>query len=143
MNNKLILRNEDFGGVYFNQLTGRMVMVDREGFLTLLKYLKKENLNGEEELFSKFFFRSNFPKEVELRINPTITAQPPYSVLVTKTPVLIDLSLNNYCNLNCSYNLCSLVIITLSLLSLYSLDSECHNRTRHKKSLRTIYPYIS
>ena len=103
MNNKLILRNEDFGGVYFNQLTGRMVMVDREGFLTLLKYLKKENLNGEEELFSKFFFRSNFPKEVELRINPTITAQPPYSVLVTKTPVLIDLSLNNYCNLNCSY----------------------------------------
>ena len=39
--NSLILRNEPFGGVYFDQSSGRMVMVDHEGFLTLIKYLKR------------------------------------------------------------------------------------------------------
>jgi radical SAM protein with 4Fe4S-binding SPASM domain len=100
---KIILRNESFGGVYFNQANGRMVMVDAQGFNTLLKTLGKKRLNEKEKKFSNFFFNSKFPKEVELRIDPTIKYSNSYSVPITKTPVLIDLSLNNYCNLNCDY----------------------------------------
>lgn len=99
---QIILRNESFGGVYFNQANGRMVMVDTQGFLTLLKYLKKEGLNQKEQKFCDFFFNPQFPPQVELRIDPSITFNNciiPY----TKTPVLIDLSLNNYCNLTCDF----------------------------------------
>lgn len=103
MKYQLILRNEEFGGVYFNQLSGRMAMIDREGFSTLLKYLKKGHLSDKEKMFSTLFFKPDFPVEVELRIDPTIENQQLYPVPVTKTPVLIDLSLNNYCNLNCDY----------------------------------------
>lgn len=100
--NQIILRNEPFGGVYFNQANGRMVMVDTSGFLTLLKSLKKEVLNVQEQKFCNFFFNSKFPKKVELRIDPSIKFRNG-SVPCTKTPVLIDLSLNNYCNLTCDF----------------------------------------
>lgn len=101
--NKIILRNEVFGGVYFNQANGRMVFVDREGFFTLIKYLQKKSLNEKEKKFSNFFFNPQCPKEVELRIDPTIKSSSQYIAPVTKTPVLIDLSLNNYCNLTCNF----------------------------------------
>lgn len=92
-----------FGGVYFNQTNGRMVLVDREGFLTLLKYLQQKPLNERERIFSQFFFSPKYPKEVELRIDATIKSKIEYPVPVTNTPLLIDLSLNNYCNLSCNY----------------------------------------
>jgi len=103
LESKIILRNEAFGGVYFNQGNGRMVMVDANGFLTLIKYLKKERLTDKEKKFSSFFFNSKCPKAVELRIDSTIKYKPNIFAPITKTPVLIDLSLNNYCNLGCSY----------------------------------------
>ncbi len=99
---QIILRNEPFGGVYFNQESGRMVMVDSHGFITLLKSLKKESLNGQEKKFCNFFFNSRFPKKVELRIDPSIKFRKS-TIPCTKTPVLIDLSLNNYCNLSCEF----------------------------------------
>ncbi|TKJ18694.1 MAG: hypothetical protein CEE43_17425 [Promethearchaeota archaeon Loki_b32] len=80
-----------------------MVMVDRGGFITLLKYLQKKPLNEKELKFSKFFFNQNYPKEIELRIDPTIKDNPQFTAPITKSPVLIDLSLNNYCNLSCNY----------------------------------------
>lgn len=98
----IILRNEPFGGVYFNQANGRMVMVDSSGFLTLLKSLKKEDLSEQEQKFCNFFFNPKFPKKVELRIDPSIIFRNG-PVPCTKTPVLVDLSLNNYCNLTCDF----------------------------------------
>ncbi len=98
----IILRNEPFGGVYFNQATGRMVMVDTDGFLTLLRFLKKDKLSKKEEKFCKFFFNSKSPKKVELRLDPSIKFKNSL-IPITKTPVLIDLSLNNYCNLTCDF----------------------------------------
>lgn len=100
--NKIILRNEVFGGVYFNQENGRMVMIDSHGFLTLLKSLKKDPINKQEKKFCDFFFNSKFPKNVELRIDPSINFEKS-TIPCTKTPVLIDLSLNNYCNLSCDF----------------------------------------
>lgn len=101
--NKIILRNEVFGGVYFNQANGRMVFIDREGFFTLIKYLQKKSINEKEKKFNNFFFNPQCPKEVELRIDPKIKISSQYIAPVTKTPVLIDLSLNNYCNLTCNF----------------------------------------
>ncbi len=100
--NQTILRNEPFGGVYFNQATGRTAMVDQEGFVTLLKYLKKGELSERESNFVKYFFNENTPKMTKLVINKAIKFEKG-SQLITQGPVLIDLSLNNYCNLNCSY----------------------------------------
>ena len=100
--NQIILRNEPFGGVYFNQANGRMVMIDTSGFLTLLKSLKKEDLSEQEQNFCNFFFNAKFAKKVELRIDPSIMFRNG-PVPCTKTPVLIDLSLNNYCNLTCDF----------------------------------------
>ena len=100
--NQIVLRNESFGGVYFNQENGRMVMVDSHGFLTLLKSLKKVPLNKQEKKFCNFFFNAQVPKKVELRIDPSIKFGKSI-IPCTKTPVLIDLSLNNYCNLSCDF----------------------------------------
>ncbi len=88
--------------MYFNQATGRMVMIDKDGFITLLKCLKRETLNKKEEKFCRLFFDPKLPQKVELRLDPSIQFNNsiiPY----TKTPVLIDLSLNNYCNLSCDF----------------------------------------
>lgn len=100
---KTILRNEPFGAVYFNQATGRMVMVDTDGFFTLLKFLKKDHLTEKEQKFASFFFNDMTPKEIELRIDRSIKPTNNYLIPITKTPALIDLSLNNYCNLHCDY----------------------------------------
>ena len=99
---QIILRNESFGGVYFNQATGRMAMVDTDGFLTLLKFIKKEEITPKEEIFCNFFFKSEFPKQVELRIDSSIKFKN-CIVPCTKTPILVDLSLNNYCNVTCDF----------------------------------------
>lgn len=103
MNPRIILRNEPFGGVYFNQINGRMVMVDFEGFFTFIKYLRKSFLNGKEKEFCDFFFNGNAPSEIELRVDPTVKFSNNYVAPCTNTPVLIDLSLNNYCNKRCKY----------------------------------------
>ncbi|MFX1433462.1 MAG: hypothetical protein ACFFB1_06770, partial [Promethearchaeota archaeon] len=100
---KTILRNEPFGAVYFNQATGRMVMVDTDGFFTLLKFLKEDRLTEKEQKFASFFFNDMTPQKIELRIDRSIKPTNNYFIPITKTPVLIDLSLNNYCNLYCEY----------------------------------------
>jgi sulfatase maturation enzyme AslB (radical SAM superfamily) len=100
--NKLILRNEPFGGVYFDQFNGRTVMVDQEAFLTFLKYLEKQNLNLKEKEFIKVFFNHKTPRKINLRLKKSIQFEK-RALLITDTPVLIDLSLNNYCNLHCPY----------------------------------------
>ena len=69
---KLILRNEAFGGVYFNQVNGRTVMVDQEAFLTFLKYLEKLNLNPKERKFVNFFFNHKTPQEINLKLKKSI-----------------------------------------------------------------------
>ncbi len=102
MLNSIILRNEPFGGVYFNQQNGRTIMMDQEGFISLLKHLKKEPVTQKEEKFNEFFFNTETPKNIKFMLNRS-TKFIKDSPLVTTSPTLIDLSLNNYCNLSCSY----------------------------------------
>ena len=77
-------------------------MVDQEGFLTLVKYLHKKPLTEKEKKFTSLFFNEESPKNIKLKINPSIKFEKK-APLVTATPTLIDLSLNNYCNLQCPY----------------------------------------
>lgn len=98
----IILRNEPFGGIYFNQKNGRMVMVDQEGFFTLLRYLNHQKLSSREDFFSHFFFNDSIPDSTIMRIDPSI-AFSHFSSLQAKSPAFIDLSLNNECNSYCKY----------------------------------------
>jgi len=100
--NRIVLRNERFGGIYFDQLNGRTVMVDHSGFNTLLKKIGKRPLNDKEKRFIDYFFNANTPKKVKIRPNKSIRFESA-NFIVTATPILIDLSLNNYCNLQCPY----------------------------------------
>lgn len=98
----VILRNEPFGGVYFNQRNGRMMMVDGTGFMVLLKHLTNEILNKNEKMFVEFFFYNSIPESVKIKIDKSAYLTKEES-LITNSPVFIDLSLNNYCNLHCPY----------------------------------------
>ncbi len=100
--NKIILRNESFGGIYFNQTIGRTVMIDPDGFLVLLNHLQKRPLSDSQEKFSKFFFNPRTPLRTKILFDKSISFQN-NNALVTHSPVLIDLSLSNACNLNCPY----------------------------------------
>lgn len=102
MNKTIVLRNEPFGGVYFNQLNGRIVIVDGEGFATMIKYLHGKSLTDRQKKFLNFFFNETTPRSVELRFSPSIKLKTS-SFIITSTPILINLSLNNYCNLNCPF----------------------------------------
>lgn len=98
----IIIRNESFGGVFFNQKNGKTIMMDQDGLLTLIKFLEKKPLNHKEKKFTQIFFSKIGTQQIKLLLKPSIKFRenPP---LITNTPILIDLSLNNYCNLHCPY----------------------------------------
>ena len=77
-------------------------MMDQEGFITLLKFLGKRPLDPKEKIFSEIFFSKTIPKQIKLMHKPSIEFKRDYP-LITNSPILVDLSLNNFCNLHCSY----------------------------------------
>ena len=108
--NKIILRNEAFGGVYFNQENGRMVMVDREGFLTLIKYLQKKILN-EKEKNIKELLKSSTTKRFHLYIFLGLLA-----VTLIGIIRLIEISLSE--SLWFLFIMCSLIVLDITMFFL-------------------------
>jgi len=79
-----------------------MSMVDIEGFNVLLKLANKKKLSEDELKFLNILVKSDSPKKLKFLLDPEIKfASGPN--IITNTPVLIDLSLTNKCNLHCSY----------------------------------------
>ncbi|MBD3256359.1 MAG: radical SAM protein [Candidatus Lokiarchaeota archaeon] len=77
-------------------------MIDHEGFVTLFKRLQKATLQEREKKFAQIFFNEHTPNQVKLKLNKNIKFSK-NAPMVTESPILIDLSLNNYCNLKCPY----------------------------------------
>jgi len=98
----IILRNEPFGGIYFNQKNGKMAMIDNDGFNSILEYLSEENLTHSQKKFVNLFFEPDSRETVQVLFQPCNKANID-SPIKTASPVLINIALNNYCNLNCSY----------------------------------------
>ncbi|MFX0077358.1 MAG: radical SAM protein [Candidatus Hermodarchaeota archaeon] len=98
--NSVILRNEPFGGIYFNQLNGKMAMVDHEGFMALLNF-KSDSLSTKQKQFTRVFFNAETPNNVEFRFEPVSKGE--LFPLKTSSPLIVNLAINNYCNLDCCY----------------------------------------
>lgn len=100
--NRILVRNESFGGILFNQQTGTTIMIDSEGFKTLVKAVYKKSLSKEETTFLRNLIPDPIYKEIKILFDPSIKIieDPP---LITSSPILIDLSLNNQCNEQCSF----------------------------------------
>ena len=48
---EVILRNEEFGGLFFNQADGTMAFIDKDGFDTLMKFVGRKPLSPEQQDF--------------------------------------------------------------------------------------------
>ena len=98
----IVLRNEPFGGIYFNQKNGKMALVDREGFNCILKYLSNENLTYSQNAFINSFFEEDGIDIINFLYKPFKTAHVETPIKAT-SPILVNIALNNYCNLNCMF----------------------------------------
>lgn len=102
---KILLRNENFGGILFNQKDGTLSMLDNEGYQTILKMVLKKTLSESEKKFLSIVLPNSVlqtAKTLQILHDHEIKQlknAPP----ITKSPVLIDLSLLNACNLNCDF----------------------------------------
>ncbi|MBD3211610.1 MAG: radical SAM protein [Candidatus Lokiarchaeota archaeon] len=102
MDNQIIARNEAFGGIIFNQKNGSTLMLDKEGFKLVVKAAYKKELTNEEKSFLHRVIPNPSGQKIKFLFEPSIKTGESF-LLTTHTPILIDLSLNNECNMQCPF----------------------------------------
>ncbi len=79
-----------------------MLMLDDEGFRAHLHFIRHKNLTSAERIFAAPYYTAEDPTAVKVMLDPAAKLQSG-TPLVTHTPILMDVSLTNACNLHCPF----------------------------------------
>ncbi len=77
-------------------------MLDNEGFRAHLHLIQQKNLTAAEQAFAAPWYTEEDPTAVKVLLDSAVKPQPG-APLVTHTPILLDISLTNACNLHCPF----------------------------------------